>query len=379
MRTRMTITRVGKILATCLTACTMVLTCAACGNQETKASKKPAKQTINVVATIDTWASIARQIGGNDIQVNTILSGSNVKTSSVELDKKQAQMLQTANIAITNGAGYDSWADQYLPKKGELVKAASTVGAVDGDNPYLWFSHDARLAMANAITEAFMRVKPSKKQAFSKRLDAWKRQEQQLQDAVKAYSEELRDTKYATTSPILSYLLSDLAMSDNTPKDYHPELLENDTNDTKASDMSSEDSADTDSATNQNKQSDNGPRIDSFQKLLENRKIDVLINNSQRTSDIINTLIGIAGRSYISNVNVSELMPSYASNLDQWIKKICDDLKNAITMTQSIRKELDKDATHDDQLSTKAPVEKKPTVVTPKKPRSNAGQQDPGK
>ncbi|RFT22517.1 zinc ABC transporter substrate-binding protein, partial [Gardnerella vaginalis] len=49
---------------------------------------------------------------------------------------KDLQKLYDAQVVISNGAGYDSWIAKYLSKKSETVNAASTVGALNGDNPY---------------------------------------------------------------------------------------------------------------------------------------------------------------------------------------------------------------------------------------------------
>ena len=56
--------------------------------------------------------------------------------------------LQKAQVVVSNGAGYDAWATKNLTKGTVSVSAAQMVGAMEGDNPHLWFSNDARNAMA---------------------------------------------------------------------------------------------------------------------------------------------------------------------------------------------------------------------------------------
>lgn len=115
--------------------------------------------------------------------------------------------------------------------------------------------------------------------------------------------------------------------------------------------------------------------VDKFQKLIEERKFDVIINNSQRNNTDISILTGTAGRSYTSVMWVNELMPTYATDLRKWVMKICEDIDNAGKATINMRKELGK---HEASQQNK-PITEKPTVSKPDPSRSNKGQQDPGK
>lgn len=355
-------------------AVTLAIVCASCGSQQqaTPQPNRPQPKKPNVVATIDTWASLAKEIGSSDVHVDTILKGSKADTQLVQLNNAQTKTLQAAQLVIANGAGYDDWASKFIAKKTEVVQASAVIGAVEGDNPYLWFSKDARLAMAQAITEAFTRLVPSKKQVFNRRLETIKDREKALATYIETFKKDHSKLTVAATSPILSYLLSDLQIVNATPKNYQQDASSPESKDSNNQDATQ----DSENNSNDNKTNEDVPGFNDFRKLLEDRKIDVIIHNSQRGNDITNTLSGLAGRSYINSVWVSELMPEYTTSLDQWIRKICDDLDQAATATHAMDKTLEKT---DNETKTTKPIETKPHVVAPSKPRSNAGQQDPGK
>lgn len=344
-----TVKKFGKAAAACFIVAAVTLGFAACGQTVEKPKPKPKQATkISVVSTVDTWGSLAKEIGGADINVKSIMAGANTDIATFKPKSKDLQNMQDAQVVITNGAGYDDWATKIRPKKAEIISAAATVGALNGDNPYLWFSHDARDAMASSMADTFSRVMPAKKRVFAKRLNEWQEREKKLTDYLKDFAKENSDAKYAATSPVLFWLMADMNARDNTPKDYAEALSNN--NDPQSS------------------------SVEEFQKLIEDRKIDVLISDSQQGSDVLNLLNGTAGRSYTSTVRVSELMPQYANQLDQWIMKICDDIHNALQATKDMRKNID------DKESQKKPITKKPRVAKNTDPKnSNEGQQDPGK
>lgn len=343
------IKKFGKNIATCFIASAILVGFAACGQTVEKPKEKPKTVTkISVVSTVDTWGSLAKEIGGKDVKVNSIMADANTDIEAFKPHSKDLQNMQSAQVVITNGAGYDDWSTKVHPKKAEIISAAATVGALNGDNPYLWFSHDARDAMASSMADTFSRIIPSKKRIFAQRLAQWQQREKKLTSYISDFAKEHSAAKYASTSPILFWLMSDMNARDNTPKEY----------------------ADAISNNNTPQQSS----VEEFQKLIEDRKIDVLISDSQQGNDILNLLSGTAGRSYTSTVRVSELMPNYANQLDQWIMKICDDIHNALQVTKDMRKNID------EEEAQKKPITKKPNIADNTNPKnSNEGQQDPGK
>lgn len=344
--------KICKAILACIIVPSILVGMAACGQkqpeQQKQASPKEQVKKIKVVSTLESWASLAREIGGNNVEVQSIISNPDTDASTFKPSRKDLQKLYSAQVVISNGAGYDSWIAKRTAKNSEVVNAASTVGALNGDNPYLWFSKDARNEMASNICEAFSKVLPSKKKIFDKRLNAVKAQEKKLEDYLSNFAKSHKKLKYASVTPILFWLMSDMGISDSAPKAYAQQVAQGDEID-KAN-------------------------VDAFQKLIEERKFDVIISNSQSKGDDINILTGTAGRSYTSVIWVNELMPSYATDLRKWVMKICEDINNAGKTTTNMRKDLEKQ-----EANQKKPITEKPTVSQPDPNRSNEGQQDPGK
>ena len=79
---------------------------------------------LGVVAAENFYADIVRQIGGDRVEVASILSNPNQDPHLFETTPTIVRQIAAAQIVIFNGAGYDAWMD-------ELLKAAPA-GRADG-------------------------------------------------------------------------------------------------------------------------------------------------------------------------------------------------------------------------------------------------------
>ena len=209
------ITRLTKLAAAGLGA-VMLFASAACGSATTQTEPNTKQNVpeptgpINVVASINQWGSLAAELGGDDVTVTSIMNSTNVDAHDFEPKTSDVAKLSQAQIVVANGAGYDSWATKPLSKSSTLVSAASVMGAMEGDNPHLWFSKDARSSMASAITEAYVKALPSKKKIFQKRLKNWLNSEKTLETWVNDFTKTHTNLTYAATEPVAYYLMADV-------------------------------------------------------------------------------------------------------------------------------------------------------------------------
>ena len=253
------ITRLTRLAAAGLSAVLLFATtaCAATSPAETEPDNKTSVPAptgpINVVASLNQWGSLAAELGGDDVEVTSIVNSTNVDAHDFEPKTSDVAKLSKAQIIVANGAGYDSWATKSMTKTTNIVSAASVMGAVEGDNPHLWFSKDARSSMATAITDAYIKALPSKKKAFQKRLKAWQADEKSLETWASEFTKSHSNLTYAATDPVVYYL-------DAVDPSYGCEdATDGDTADSNAnSDDSSADGAATDDANAQDSKASTG-------------------------------------------------------------------------------------------------------------------------
>ena len=85
---------------------------AGCGSAEP--SGVPATGKLQVVAAENFWGSIAAQLGGQDVEVRSIIVNPNTDPHSYEPTAANARTMAGAQMTIVNGIGYDEWASRLL-------------------------------------------------------------------------------------------------------------------------------------------------------------------------------------------------------------------------------------------------------------------------
>ena len=94
------------------------------------ASPAPASaDPVKIVAAENFYGDVARQIGGADVAVTSILSNPDEDPHLFEASAATAKALADARIVIVNGVDYDPWMEKLLaanksPGRKEIVVAA---------------------------------------------------------------------------------------------------------------------------------------------------------------------------------------------------------------------------------------------------------------
>jgi len=122
---------------------------------------------VKVVAAENFYGDIAKQIGGVDVAVTSILSNPDQDPHLFEASPETAKALSAAQVVIVNGVDYDPWMETLLksakaPGRKEIVVAA-LVGRKAGDNPHLWYEPAYVKAAAKALEADLVAVDPAHK------------------------------------------------------------------------------------------------------------------------------------------------------------------------------------------------------------------------
>ncbi|WP_165776785.1 metal ABC transporter solute-binding protein, Zn/Mn family [Bifidobacterium simiarum] len=292
--------------------CTALMALGACSGGSGGASASssgPSDGPIAVTASINQWGLLARQIGGDQVNVDSILGSTNVDAHDFEPQTSDIAKISKSDILVVNGAGYDEWAVKAAAGSVTTVNAAEAVGAADGDNPHLWFSKDARKAMARELCEAFAKERPAKKDYFDSRLSTWSKSESELERTMDTFASKHPKATYAATESVAYYLMSDLRLTDVTPKAY----LQATANESEPAPAD----------------------VQRFQSLLEGRKVSLLVNNTQEASDMTNLITGTAHKSDVPVIDVSEQVPEGQTSLVSWMNSLISSCEQALESSET--------------------------------------------
>lgn len=294
--------RIARIAIAALASVGMLASVAACGRGQLTSEKSG---TIEVVASVNQWGTVAKTLGGDNVNVTSIINSTNVDAHDYEPTTSDIAKLQKAQVIIVNGAGYDAWAVKAAQSaKATVVNAAEVGGVKDGDNPHIWFSADVRKAMAQAITDAYAKADSAKKSDFDKLNDQWMTEEGNVEGKIAEVKQKSDGLAYAATESVASYLAEDMGLADATPSGYAQATA--------------------------NESEPTPTDIKQFTDALKAGEIKLLVVNTQEESELTGKITNAAKSANVPMVNLTEQMPEQYDSLTAWIEGLVDAFSQAI-------------------------------------------------
>lgn len=294
--------RIARIAIAALASVGMLASVAACGSGQLTSEKS---RTIEVVASVNQWGTVAKTLGGDNVNVTSIINSTNVDAHDYEPTTSDIAKLQKAQVIIVNGAGYDAWAVKAAQSaKATVVNAAEVGGVKDGDNPHIWFSAGVRKAMAQAITDAYAKADSAKKSDFDKLNDQWMTEEGNVEGKIAEVKQKSDGLAYAATESVASYLAEDMGLADATPSGYAQATA--------------------------NESEPTPTDIKQFTDALKAGEIKLLVVNTQEESELTGKITNAAKSANVPMVNLTEQMPEQYDSLTAWMESLVDAFSKAI-------------------------------------------------
>ncbi|WP_289098548.1 zinc ABC transporter substrate-binding protein [uncultured Bifidobacterium sp.] len=258
---------------------------------------------ITVIASSNQWGSLAKELGGDYVDVTSILNNTGTDAHDYEPTTNDISKIQNAQVAVVNGAGYDDWALKAAQQSSKtlVVDAADASGVKTGDNPHIWFSANARIKTADAITADYIKLQPAHKAQFEQLHKTWLDEEQQLDKDLKELAKDKGSKNYAAVESVAQYLAEDMGLTDVTPKGYKQ--------------ASANESEPTPSD------------IKEFTDLLKKGDMRMFITNSQEPSEMNDQLVAAADSGNVPVVDVTEQMPDQYKSLHEWMRALAKQIQ----------------------------------------------------
>ena len=121
--------------------------------------------TLHVVAAENFWGSIATQLGGSKVDVQSIITNPDTDPHDYDPSAADARTIANATVVIENGIGYDPWVSKLLASdhaKGQhVINVGTLVGVADGGNPHRWYNPTDVHTVIAAITAAYLAADPT--------------------------------------------------------------------------------------------------------------------------------------------------------------------------------------------------------------------------
>ncbi|MFK0245311.1 metal ABC transporter solute-binding protein, Zn/Mn family [Amycolatopsis azurea] len=291
------------VLALGATACASSDKASAGSGSQNASAADPGGEKIKVVASTDVWGSVVTAVGGDKVEVTSIIHDPSADPHSYETTASDAIAAKNAKLTLSNGGGYDEFFSKLADQAAGAQKlVAVDIAATGNENEHVWYSLPGVEKIADQVAAKLGEIQPASKDAFTANATAFKGKTQELLTKVSGLGAS--GGKVVATEPVAHYLLESAKVTDATPPAF-AEAVEAE-QDVPAA------------ALNQVKQ------------LISGKQVKALINNAQTTTPVTQQVVGDAKTAGIAVVDVTETLPQGVTDYIAWMTKAVDGLAGAL-------------------------------------------------
>ncbi len=162
-------------------------------------------QSLSIVAAENFYGGVAQQIAGRSANITSIMSNPNQDPHEFQSDAATAKAVESADIVIYSGIGYDDWMQKLLGLRGKpgrtVICVADLIGAKSGDNPHIWYDPRTMPALAAKLGQVLNRLQAVA--AFDKSMD-------EVTSEIARIKAAHAGTAVTATEPVFGYMASAL-------------------------------------------------------------------------------------------------------------------------------------------------------------------------
>jgi zinc/manganese transport system substrate-binding protein len=262
---------------------------------------------INIVAAENFYGDIARQTGGNNVAVTSILSSPDQDPHLFEASPSTARALAGAKVVIANGADYDPWMEKLLkanktPGRKEIL-AAALAGKKAGDNPHLWYNPATVKAVAKKLSVELASIDPAHKADYEKGAASFVDSLKPLDAKIAEMRKKYAGSPVTASEPVFGYMAELLGLKVHNEK-FALAVMNN-----------------TEPSVSE---------VAALQNDLKGHKVRVMLYNVQASEPAVQRLVQMAKDEKIPVVGVSETEPPGVT-YQQWMTSQLDALDKALS------------------------------------------------
>jgi zinc/manganese transport system substrate-binding protein len=264
---------------------------------------------IRVVAAENFYGDLTQQIGGDRVQVVSILSDPSIDPHEYESNTQDALAVARAQLVIENGAGYDTFIDHLMSaspsSSRKVINVAHDFAIPAGANPHMWYSPRLLGQVADRIANQLGTIDPANQGRFHGGAQTFHQNYQPVADRVAEVRVRFNGASVLPTEQVADYLLKEAGL-----KPLHGPFQQavEEGNDPPAQ------------------------SVQNFQQLLSTRSVRILIYNQQTVSALTERMRQLAQAAGIPVVGVRETMPP-GGHVQDWMLRTVTAVEDALSKT----------------------------------------------
>ncbi|MFB8146286.1 metal ABC transporter solute-binding protein, Zn/Mn family [Microbacterium sp. NPDC056003] len=201
---------------------------------------------VSVVASTNVYGQIAEQIGGDLVEVTSIVSNESQDPHSFEPSARDQLSVAKADLVIENGGGYDAFIDALIESSGAEVPVLTAVefsdewtgGAahddsgdsdhadedgdhghehIEGFNEHVWYDPHAMAELALGVAAQLEALSPADADVFAANAEAFVAEVEGLEDSLADIAAAHAGAEVFVTEPVPAYLIAAAGLENVTP------------------------------------------------------------------------------------------------------------------------------------------------------------------
>ncbi|MGE0146536.1 MAG: metal ABC transporter solute-binding protein, Zn/Mn family [Parvibaculaceae bacterium] len=180
------------------------------------ASQTGAAEPIKIVAAENFYGDVVKQIGGDAVDVVSILTNPDQDPHLFEASPSVARDISDAKIVIANGVDYDPWIDALLgaspSQDRKVIVVGDLAGKKAGDNPHLWYDPRNVVAMARELSSVLSRQDTANKSLYARRLADFEASLRPLTEQIAQIKSRYAGAPVAATEPVFGYMFEAMGL-----------------------------------------------------------------------------------------------------------------------------------------------------------------------
>lgn len=275
------------------------------GNAESEStSGSDSSEKIKVVAAEDFYGEVAEAVGGDQVEVTSIINKPNMEPHEFEPTPANAKTVESADVVIYNGLGYDPWMDDLADSgndKAVLRVSEDVMDKKDGDNEHQWYNPETMPKLADEVADQLAKIDPDHEKDFKQNAEDYKASIAPVKDLVDELSQSSDHQRVDVSEPVFDYMIE--ALGYETGNDHFKQAVEEGT--------------------------DPSPKdIAQMQEDIEQKKIAFFVNNVQESSPTVEKMVSLAEENDVPVIDVTETLPE-GKDYKTWMLDILNQVKEA--------------------------------------------------
>ncbi|MBG6056451.1 zinc/manganese transport system substrate-binding protein [Salinibacterium sp. CAN_S4] len=286
------------------------LALAGCAGQPTAGDSEDS--TVSVVASTNVYGDIAASVGGDLIEVTSIIDDPGKDPHEYEADAQDQLAFSKADLIIENGGGYDDFVETILASADNADVTVLTVADISGYdqepaegefNEHMWYDFPSVGKLVDDIVAELSDIDPDNASTYSANGDSLKRELAGLEAQEDELNASFAGEGVAITEPVPLYMLEAVGLENLTP-DAFAEAIEEDTDVPAAA-------------------------LQETLDLFSSKSVKLLAYNEQTTGPQTEAVLAAAEENGVAVVPVRETLPEGKTYI-QWMQDDLDAISAAL-------------------------------------------------